>query len=198
MQSQLMRMLASCSQRHTPTLCVVRRVLEVHYYCIIRGHASICLYSCHLAAHRCLRHPPPLRWWTGALMHVHDGPHPLCPLIRALVHALLLVGGLSDSASACTPSLARTHFTARPCVTYSTSCQAVQLTATHPWVHTSAAWYCVMLNSLVHVLMYTYYLVAAALGKDEQKKRKCVRGKGVQGVAGSKPADGPCSSDCQR
>lgn len=33
-------------------------------------------------------------------------------------------------------------------------------------------WYCVMLNSLVHVLMYTYYLVAAALGKDEQKKRK--------------------------
>lgn len=34
------------------------------------------------------------------------------------------------------------------------------------------AWYCVMLNSWVHVLMYTYYLVAAILGKDEKKKKK--------------------------
>lgn len=28
------------------------------------------------------------------------------------------------------------------------------------------------LNSLVHVLMYTYYFTAAALGKDERKKRR--------------------------
>ena len=35
-----------------------------------------------------------------------------------------------------------------------------------------AAWYCVCLNSLVHVLMYTYYLSAAVIGKDAKKKAK--------------------------
>lgn len=36
----------------------------------------------------------------------------------------------------------------------------------------ATAWYSVFLNSLVHVLMYTYYFTAAALGKDDRKKRR--------------------------
>ena len=35
-----------------------------------------------------------------------------------------------------------------------------------------AAWYSACLNSLVHVLMYTYYLSAAVIGKDVKKKKK--------------------------
>lgn len=38
--------------------------------------------------------------------------------------------------------------------------------------NTHTAWYSVFLNSLVHVIMYTYYFTAAALGKDEKKKRR--------------------------
>nr|ACK99719.1 delta-6 polyunsaturated fatty acid elongase [Lobosphaera incisa] len=34
------------------------------------------------------------------------------------------------------------------------------------------AWYCCFLNSLVHVLMYTYYLLATLLGKDAKARRK--------------------------
>lgn len=34
------------------------------------------------------------------------------------------------------------------------------------------AWYSCALNSFVHVLMYTYYLLSTLLGKDERKKRK--------------------------
>ena len=36
----------------------------------------------------------------------------------------------------------------------------------------SAAWYSAFLNSLVHVVMYTYYLAATIVGKDAKKKRK--------------------------
>ena len=35
-----------------------------------------------------------------------------------------------------------------------------------------AGWYCVFINALVHVIMYTYYLSASIIGKDVRKKRK--------------------------
>eukprot|EP01026_Neomeris_dumetosa_P034335 TRINITY_DN2762_c0_g1_i18.p1 TRINITY_DN2762_c0_g1~~TRINITY_DN2762_c0_g1_i18.p1 ORF type:complete len:222 (-),score=6.85 TRINITY_DN2762_c0_g1_i18:246-833(-) len=34
------------------------------------------------------------------------------------------------------------------------------------------AWYSVMLNSFVHVVMYSYYLVAILVGKDTKKRKK--------------------------
>jgi elongation of very long chain fatty acids protein 4 len=35
-----------------------------------------------------------------------------------------------------------------------------------------AAWYSTFLNSLVHVVMYTYYFTAAMLGSNEKAKKK--------------------------
>jgi GNS1/SUR4 family len=38
--------------------------------------------------------------------------------------------------------------------------------------HACAAYYSAALNSLVHVVMYTYYLLASTVGKDEKTRRK--------------------------
>jgi GNS1/SUR4 family len=38
----------------------------------------------------------------------------------------------------------------------------------------ASAWYSCALNSLVHVLMYTYYLLAQLLSRDAKAKRRCV------------------------
>lgn len=35
-----------------------------------------------------------------------------------------------------------------------------------------AAWYSTFLNSLVHVVMYTYYFIAALLGSNEKAKKR--------------------------
>jgi elongation of very long chain fatty acids protein 4 len=62
-----------------------------------------------------------------------------------------------------------------------------QVTVLHVWHHVSIsmimwtityvapggdAYYCVVLNSFVHVVMYTYYLLAAAIGPDPVARRK--------------------------
>ena len=49
---------------------------------------------------------------------------------------------------------------------------ACTLSRIERFFHVLAAWYSACLNSLVHVLMYTYYLSAAVIGKDVKKKKK--------------------------
>lgn len=49
---------------------------------------------------------------------------------------------------------------------------AIEAGASDNCVCHSAAWYNAFLNSLVHVVMYTYYLLATIIGKDAKKKKK--------------------------